>query len=78
MNPKIQKFRAEVDKNMEKISRLQSRNGELKQQIQELENLDIIGMVRQLGLTPEALAVLLEKSSNSPTMPIREDTADGK
>ena len=35
--------------------------GELKQQIQELENLDIVSMVRECGMTPEQLSALLEK-----------------
>ena len=61
MNPKLQKFRAELEKNTEKIQKLQSRNAELKQQIQELENIDIIGMVRECGLTPEALYALLNQ-----------------
>lgn len=60
MNPKIQKLRGELEKNTEKISKLQVRNTELKQQIQELENLDIIGMVRESGVTPEKLAAMLE------------------
>lgn len=38
MNPKIAKLRAELEKNTERIARLQARNGELKQQIQELES----------------------------------------
>ena len=59
MNPKIQKLRGELEKNTEKISKLQARNTELKQQIQELENLDIIGMVRESGVTPEKLAAML-------------------
>lgn len=67
MNPKLQKLRAELEKNMEKIGRLQSRNTELKQQIQEMENLDIIGMVRQSGLTPEELSGLLAKIQKSAT-----------
>lgn len=61
MNPKIAKLRAELEKNTERIARLQARNGELKQQIQELENLDIVNMVRECGMTPEQLSVLLEK-----------------
>lgn len=61
MNPKLQKLRGELEKNTEKIKKLQSRNAELKQQIQELENIDIIGMVRDRGLTPEELSGLLEK-----------------
>ena len=61
MNPKITKLRAELEKNTEKITRLQARNAELKQQIQELENLDIISMVREYGMTPDQLSTFLEK-----------------
>ena len=61
MNPKITKLRAELEKNTEKITRLQARNAELKQQIQELENLDIISMVRECGMTPDQLSAVLEK-----------------
>lgn len=61
MNPKIAKLRAELEKNTEKITRLQTRNAELKQQIQELENLDIISMVRERGMTPDQLSAFLEK-----------------
>lgn len=35
MNPKLQKLRAELEKNTEKISKLQFRNAELKKQIAE-------------------------------------------
>lgn len=66
MNPKLQKLRAELEKNTERIRTLQSRNTELKQQIQEMENLDIIGMVRDSGLAPDALADLLAKIQASP------------
>ncbi len=65
MNPKLQKLRAELEKNTERIRTLQSRNTELKQQIQEMENIDIIGMVRESGLTPEDLAGLLAKIQES-------------
>lgn len=61
MNPKIAKLRAELEKNTEKITRLQTRNAELKQQLQELENLDIISMVRECGITPDQLSAFLEK-----------------
>lgn len=61
MNPKIAKLRAELEKNTEKITRLQARNAELKQQIQELENLDIISIVREYGMTPDQLSTFLEK-----------------
>ena len=66
MNSKRQKLRAELEKNTEKIEKLQSRNTELKKQIQELENIDIIGMVRECGLSPEALSGLLAKVQAAP------------
>lgn len=60
MNPKIQKLRAEQEKNVEKILKLEARNAELKEQIRELENTDIVGIVRETGITPEQLAQLLQ------------------
>ena len=51
MNPKISRLRAEREKNNGKIAALQT---------MELENTDIIGMVRESGFTPEQLARLLQ------------------
>lgn len=59
MNPKIKKLKAERSRNTEKISDLQNRNRKLSEQITKLENNDIIGMVREIGMTPEQLAALL-------------------
>ena len=59
MNPKIQKLRTELAKNQEKIDTLEARNGELRQQIRELEDLDIVGMVRAQGLSMEEFAKML-------------------
>ena len=59
MNPKIEKLKAERSRNTEKISALQNRNRKLSEQITKLENNDIIGMVREIGMTPEQLAALL-------------------
>ena len=52
MNPKIEKLKAERSRNIEKISDLQNRNRKLSEQITKLENNDIIGMVREIGMTP--------------------------
>lgn len=59
MNPKIQKLRTELAKNQEKIDKLEARNAELRQQIRELEDLDIVGMVRAQGLSMEEFAKML-------------------
>ena len=59
MNPKIKKINAEYQKNAAKIDELQARQVELDKQRTELENLDIIGLVRGTGLDPDQLAALI-------------------
>lgn len=60
MNPKINKLRAELEKNNEKMEKLQARNAELQQQFQEAENLEILGMVRACGMSVEEIVQLLK------------------
>ena len=59
MNPKIKKINTEYEKNAAKIAELQARQEELTKQRTELENLDIIGLVRNMGLDPDQLAALI-------------------
>ena len=59
MNPKIMKLREEHKKNKAKISKLQFRNRELETQIRELENTDIVGLVRAQGFSLEDFAALM-------------------
>ena len=75
MNPKIVKINAEHAKNAAKIARLQARNRELEKQRMELENTDIIGLVREMGLTPDQLAALIRGAPPAPESP--EGVADG-
>lgn len=60
MNPKINKLRAELEKNNERMEKLQARNAELQQQLQEAENLEILGMVRACGMSVEEIVKLLK------------------
>ena len=60
MNPKISKLKAEKEKNLKKIADMNARNEEIDRQVMELENLDIIGLVRECRITPEELAKLLK------------------
>lgn len=83
MNPKIQKLKAERAKNDAKISALQARNREIDSTVEELENLDIIGMVRSCGITPEMLARFIQDMKKNP-LPVltgenetKEDGNDG-
>ena len=66
MIAKIVKLKTEREKNRDKISELQARNKELDGEITELENTDIVGMVCELGLTPESLGQLLKDLKKSP------------
>ena len=59
MNPKVVKLKEERAKNCEKISSLQARNKKIDADILSIENTDIIGMVREVGLSPDALAEFL-------------------
>ena len=78
MNVKIKKIDAEYEKNAAKISELQVRQKELDKQRVELENLDIIGLVRNLGMTADELAALIESAKNGPayTTPIKKEDFD--
>ncbi len=74
MNPKIKKINAEYQKNAVKIDELQARQAELTKQRTELENLDIIGLVRGVGLDPDQLAALIHAAR-----PVaQEDNHDGE
>ena len=73
MNPKITKLLAEKEKNSEKIAKLTARNEEIDSQVTELENLDIVGMVRRVGMTPDQLAALMEAARQSGPLPALAD-----
>ena len=76
MNPKIRKLRAERAKNDDKIAKLTARNEEVDKEIMNLENLDIIGLVRAVGLTPDQLAALIQATPPQP-VPVPERKEDG-
>ena len=62
MSPKFKKIDVEYAKNAAKISALQNRQKELEKQRRELENLDIVGLVRGMGMTAEELSALMKAS----------------
>lgn len=65
MNPKINKLKAEKSKNLRKIAEMTARNEEIDAQVTELENLDIIGLVRDNAITPEMLAEIIKAAKLS-------------
>ena len=73
MNPKINKLKAEKAKNLRKIAEMNARNEEIDTQVTELENLDIIGMVRDNAITPEMLAEIIKAAKSNP-LPVSAHT----
>ena len=65
MNHKLQKVQAEIDRIKEKIAVQQTRLRELEQQKTELENLEIVGMVRELCVAPEELSAMIQAFRNA-------------
>ena len=65
MNPKIIKLREEHQKNKAKITELSARNRELERRIRELENTDIIGLVRAKGMSLEEFSALMHGTNGS-------------
>ena len=60
MNQKLQKLRQEREKLQGKLQTTQERLQQMEKEIVKLEDVEIVGMVRELKLTPEALAQVLE------------------
>ena len=66
MNSKIEKLRAERKKHSDKRDSLKARIKDIDQKIEKLENEDIVGMVRDLKMTPEQLAAFLAANGGGP------------
>lgn len=79
MNPKVVKLREEREKNVEKIASLQARNKKIDADIIKIENSDILGMVHEFGLSPDALYELIAAAKKNPlpmSNPINETEED--
>ncbi len=60
-NKKVLKIEKEIQKIREKITEYQNKLKELEMQKTEVENLEIVQMVRSLHMTPAELSVFLAK-----------------
>ena len=65
MNPKITKLLAEREKTARRSPSSTPSNDEIDKQVTELENLDIVGIVRRMGVTPDELAALMQAARPS-------------
>lgn len=71
MNQKIAKINAEIDKTKAKIFEFQSRLRELERQKTEVENTEIVELVRGVDATPQELAAFIRafrENSGAPSL----------
>lgn len=73
MNPRLEKLRLEREKVAEKVTVLSARLKALDEQILKLENTDIVGIVRENGLTIEQLAELMAMLERKPTASLPDE-----
>ena len=73
MNPRLEKLRLEREKVAEQVTVLSARLKALDEQILKLENTDIVGIVRENGLTIEQLAELMAMLERKPTAPLPDE-----
>ncbi|MDO5398204.1 MAG: DUF4315 family protein [bacterium] len=66
MNVRIEKLKEDYERNESKIVSLQAKNKKLAEKIRQLENAEIIGAVRESGLTIDELLSLLGKTEKAP------------
>ena len=76
MNPKIKKIDTEIDKTRAKISDYQARLRELERQKTEIENTEIVELVRGVDATPQELAAFIRafrKQRGAPSLLQRQE-----
>lgn len=66
MNPKIEKLEKEIEKTKAKITEQQEKLRRLEEQKTELENTDYVAVARSYHLTPQQLADFLKAQQVSP------------
>ena len=65
-NKKLEKLRREKQKVHEKIVELQEQEADLDRQIEQQEDLDIVGIVRAEGFTLDEFAELMKQLKENP------------
>lgn len=72
MNPKIKKVIGEIEKTKAKLSEYQARLRELERQKTELENAEIVELVRGVAVAPQDLAAFIaayQQQGGAPAAP---------
>jgi hypothetical protein len=74
MNPKLQKVTKEIERTAVKIAELQTLLPELEKQKTELENLEIVRLVRNANVTPGELDMFLNSLRVKPAQAVAPNT----
>lgn len=61
MNARIEQLKEEYERNTDKIVSLQDKNKKLAEKIKQLENIEILGIVKESGYSIDELLSLLGK-----------------
>lgn len=69
MNPKLQKYAVERERNAKRITALQDRNAKLDKKIAELENLELHGLLRGANMTYQDLAAYIQAQAGQGALP---------
>ena len=72
MSARIEKLKEDYERNTEKIVSLQAKNKKLAEKITELENIEILGVVKASGFSVDELMSLLGKTDEASA--IKNDT----
>ena len=70
MNAKIERVSKDIEKTRDKISEFQARLRKLEKQKTELENMEIVDVVRGMSVSMDELAVLLQTVKSGGALPV--------
>ena len=66
MNPRIEKLRAEQQKDLRRREALEQRISERAEELKHLENTDIVGLVEELGMNVDQFFALMNQMKKEP------------
>ncbi len=76
MNPRISKLKEERAKLVQRRDSLDARIQKLDEQIMKLENTDIVGIVRETGVTIDQLAEIMKTMETNPAAAVTDVSCD--
>ena len=76
MNPRISKIKEERAKLVQRRDSLDARILKLDEQIMKLENTDIVGIVRETGVTIDQLAEIMKTMETNPAAAVTDVSCD--